>query len=150
MNKVKIYFSCSISGGRKYLNTNQQIVKYLKEIDLTVLTEHIVTTDILELEKQHTAEYVYKRDIKWIDGCNAMIAEVSNPSLGVGYEICYALTIGKPVLCLYDEEIFLSRMITGNTMPRLSVKAYSDSEWQEYINIFVKNLNNNVTDYFTS
>ena len=138
---MKIYFSCSISGGRKYLKTNKQIVSYLKKLDFNVLTEHIVTTNIFDLEKQHSAEYVFERDIKWIDDCHAVIAEVSNPSLGVGYEICYALTIGKPVLCLYDKEIFLSRMITGNTMSGIIVESYSNSEWQEQIEKFIKKIN---------
>jgi len=137
---LKIYFSCSISGGRKYLETDKQIVAFLKKLDFDVLTEHIVKTDVLDQEKQHSAEYVFARDINWIEECHAVIAEVSNPSLGVGYEICHALTIGKPVLCLYEKAIFLSRMISGNTMPGLIVKSYSDSEWQGHIEKFIKKM----------
>ncbi|MBN2413657.1 nucleoside 2-deoxyribosyltransferase [candidate division KSB1 bacterium] len=138
---MNIYFCCSITGGRKYLSTNKKIVTFLKNLDYNVLTEHIVTTDIFNIEKQYTAEYIFERDIKWIDECHAVIAEVSNPSLGVGYEICHALNKGKPVLCLYDKDIFLSRMISGNTKPGIIVKAYSDSEWQEHIENFLKKIN---------
>ena len=54
---------------------------------------------------------IFSRDIKLIEECDAIVAEVSTPSLGVGYEICYGLQIGKPILCLYKEGIKLSQMI---------------------------------------
>jgi len=67
---------------------------------------------------------VYQRDIAWVGACDAMIAEVSTPSHGVGYEIARALTLGKPVLCLYRQGARVSKMITGNTEPLLTVESY--------------------------
>ena len=43
---------------------------------------------------------------------------------GVGYEVAYALSLGKPVLCLYQEKRAVSKMITGNTHPNIHVEAY--------------------------
>ncbi len=83
----------------------QQIAAYLKSKGHQVLTEHVVQPDVLELEKNFTAEQIYSRDIEWLRACDCVIAEVSNPSLGVGYEICYALRIDKPVLCLYQNGV---------------------------------------------
>ena len=57
-----------------------------------------------------------------------VVAEVSKPSLGVGYEVCHALTIGKPVLCLFEEGTGTSKMILGNSHPGLVVRSYSDLE----------------------
>jgi nucleoside 2-deoxyribosyltransferase len=68
---------------------------------------------------------VYQRDIAWVEACDVMIAEVSTPSHGVGYEIALALTLGKPVLCLYRQGARVSKMITGNTEPMLTVEAYA-------------------------
>ncbi len=67
---------------------------------------------------------VYQRDTAWIQACDAMIAEVSTPSHGVGYEIAYAIGLGKPILCLYRQGARVSKMITGNTEPLLTVEAY--------------------------
>ncbi|HEU0266576.1 MAG TPA: hypothetical protein VFQ70_03040 [Candidatus Saccharimonadaceae bacterium] len=52
-----------------------------------------------------------------IHSCDAVIAEVTNPSLGVGYELTYAENLGKPVLCLFDTGSGkkLSAMIAGNS-----------------------------------
>ncbi|UCH95308.1 MAG: nucleoside 2-deoxyribosyltransferase [Candidatus Aminicenantes bacterium] len=134
---MKIYFGGSITGGRKYLETYQKIVSYLQSAGHQVLTEHVVKPDVLELERKFTPEQIYTRDIQWLHQCDCMIAEVSNPSLGVGYEICYALRINKPVLCLYRKGIFLTRLLIGNTSKGLLVKEYElDSHWKEIIESF--------------
>jgi nucleoside 2-deoxyribosyltransferase len=135
---MKIYFSGSIAGGRNDLETYQKIVAYLKSKEHRVLTEHVVQLDVLELEKKLTPGQIYTRDIEWIKECDCVTAEVSNPSLGVGYEICYALRIDKPVLCLYRKGIFLTRMLLGNTSDGLVVREYEkDSEWKEIIDSFL-------------
>lgn len=140
MNKgmKNIYFCGSIAGGRQYLEVYQKIVAYLKAAGHRVLTEHVVQPDVLALEKNYTPEQIYSRDIEWLKECDGVIAEVSNPSLGVGYEVCYALRIGKPVLCLYRRGIFLTRMILGNTSKGLAVRDYeTDFEWERSINSFL-------------
>ena len=55
-----------------------------------------------------------------------LVAEVSTPSHGVGYEIGYALDLDKPVLCLYQKGVVVSKMITGNPHPLLTVMDYED------------------------
>jgi nucleoside 2-deoxyribosyltransferase len=80
----------------------------------------------MENERELTAQDVYERDTNWIRECDVLIAEVSAPSHGVGYEISFALNIGKPVLCLYQQERRVSKMISGNPDPALSVLAYAN------------------------
>ena len=45
-----------------------------------------------------------------------MVADVTVPSLGVGYEIAYAESINIPILCLFNtnQKKPLSAMILGN------------------------------------
>ena len=72
-----------------------------------------------------------------------MLAEVSVPSHGVGYEIGYALGLKKPVLCLHDTDRAVSKMITGNPDPLLSVVPYKDvDEVFEAIKMFVNKVTN--------
>jgi nucleoside 2-deoxyribosyltransferase len=82
----------------------------------------------MENERKLTPQDVYERDANWIKNCDVLIAEVSVPSHGVGYEIGFALNIGKPVLCLYQKERRVSKMITGNKDSALSIKAYTNVE----------------------
>jgi hypothetical protein len=55
-----------------------------------------------------------------------MVAEVSTPSLGVGYEVCTALHWQKPALCLCETGVFLTAMPNGNDSPWLRVLRYQD------------------------
>jgi len=125
---MKIYFSGSISGGRYFLNSYKQIVCHLKQAGHQVLSEHIVQDNVLDLENQHSPQQIYERDIEFLNACDAVIAEVSNPSLGVGYELCYAVAHDIPALCLYQPGIFVSRMIIGNTSPRIATTEYGTED----------------------
>lgn len=72
-----------------------------------------------------------------IDSCDLVVAEVSQPSLGVGYEIGYALSQGKKVVAFALENIIISRMITGNPNPNLKFSRYKVPD--DVINILKEN-----------
>ena len=71
--------------------------------------------------------YIYSRDMHWLEKADALVAEVSAPSLGVGYEISRALHGCKiPVLCLVHAGVRnLSAMIRGNPSPGLRLEQYT-------------------------
>ncbi len=97
----KVYFAGSIRGGREDQDIYQQLIKKLSE-RFTVLTEHIGYKDLtLSGEVVFKDEYIYKRDCNWIKECDFVVAEVSTPSLGVGYEVGLAESLNKKVYCLY-------------------------------------------------
>lgn len=122
---MKIYFACSISGGRKDEKVYQHLVKKLLDLGHHVPTAHIAETGIEIIDGQEDPRDIYQRDVDWITESDILIAEVSTPSHGVGYEIGYALSLGKPVLCLYDRIVDVSKMITGNPHRLLTVRSYS-------------------------
>jgi len=136
---MKIYFACSITGGREYEKNYQAITRYLLEQGYEVPTAHLADSNILDLERAVVPGEVYARDVDWIQASDILIAEISVPSHGVGYEIGYALNLGKPVLCLHHADRAVSKMITGNPDSLLSVKAYEDMEQAlAQIDLFVK------------
>ncbi len=109
---------------------------------MQVLSAHVAHANVLHAEAQLTSQEIYARDMNMITACDAMIAEVSRPSLGVGYEIATALQLQRPVLCLCDKEVFLTRMLTGNTDTNLKIVFYAnDEEWQRAISAFGDHLN---------
>ena len=124
---MNIYFSCSITGGRQDEPVYQAIVQALLGRGYTVPTAHLSEPGVTALEAHVSPGEVYQRDMAWIDACDAMVAEVSTPSHGVGYEIAAALERGKPVLCCYAAGKRVSKMITGNTHPQLRLAAYADA-----------------------
>jgi nucleoside 2-deoxyribosyltransferase len=121
-----IYFACSITGGRQDEPVYQAIVQTLLEGNHEVPTAHLSGPDVMALEEIVDPAEVYRRDIEWIDSCQALIAEISTPSHGVGYEIAYALSKGKPVLCCHRHDARISKMITGNSHNHLRVRPYRD------------------------
>jgi nucleoside 2-deoxyribosyltransferase len=125
---MNIYFACSITGGRLDESHYQKIVDFLIIQGHEVPTASLANEEVILLEGVIEAADVYHRDTVWIQGCDLLIAEVSTPSHGVGYEIGYALHLGKPVICLHRENSTVSKMITGNPDPSLQVFAYSAIE----------------------
>jgi nucleoside 2-deoxyribosyltransferase len=125
---MNIYFACSITGGREFEPVYQEIVAALSADGHIIPTSHLVQSEVMENERILSPRDVYERDVNWMDNCDVLIAEVSVPSHGVGYEIGYALNIGKPVLCIHKKEHKVSKMITGNPTQALTVRAYSNNE----------------------
>jgi 2'-deoxynucleoside 5'-phosphate N-hydrolase len=113
---MKIYFAGSIRGGRNDSIVYKKIIDNLKEYG-EVLTEHVGNENLLSLENNNKDEYIYKRDISLIEKSDVIVAEVTNPSLGVGYEIAYAEKLNKKIFCLYrqTENKKVSAMIAGNS-----------------------------------
>jgi hypothetical protein len=123
---MKVYFACSISGGRKDEKIYQKIVQTLLSLGINVPTAHIAETGVEEIDALEEALDIYHRDVQWINESDLLIAEVTTPSHGVGYEIGYALNQGMPVLCIYNQKAVVSKMITGNPHPLLSVYSYQN------------------------
>ena len=125
---MNIYFACSITGGRDDEDFYQLIVDSLLAAGHTVPTAHLSRSDVMSLEDVVDPVEVYTRDMDWIESCQALVAEVSTPSHGVGYEISSALTKGKPVLCLHQDGSRVSKMLTGNINPSIMVRSYQHKE----------------------
>tara|TARA_Y100000590_G_scaffold255138_1_gene286462 strand:- start:36 stop:446 length:411 start_codon:yes stop_codon:yes gene_type:complete len=125
---MKIYFAGSIRGGRDDADIYYQIINHLQQFG-EVLTEHVGDNSI-SLKGENTLDdyQIHDRDIKWLKSSDIIIAEVTNPSLGVGYEIAMALNMSKKVICLYksQEGKRLSAMISGSK--EINVIEYSNLE----------------------
>lgn len=111
---MRIFFAGSIRGGRNLLPVYKQIIQLLKKLGHTIVSEHVASAKLEEAEAKLTDEEIFKSDIRFIDECDCLVAEVTMPSTGVGYEICYAVSRNKRVLCLYKEGTNVSAMVLGN------------------------------------
>lgn len=116
---MKIYFAGSIRGGREDADIYLQLVAELEQYG-EVLTEHVATVG----EEDLSDGEIFVRDLGWLTNCDAVVAEVTTPSLGVGYEVGVAQSLGIPVLCLYrpGPQRRLSAMLAGN--PGIRVNEY--------------------------
>ncbi len=124
--ELRIYFCGSIRGGRQDALLYQDLIMFLKNFG-NVLTEHIGRADLVD-ERETLPSLVHDRDLTWLRSADLVIAEVSTPSLGVGYELGMAVNWGKPILCLFrkQEGKNLSAMISGS--PGIRTLEYRDTE----------------------
>jgi nucleoside 2-deoxyribosyltransferase len=138
-----IYCAGPIKGDTTYQDTYIKIIKFVEKLGHSALTElnEKFNSTIPLSEKQ-----IYTRDIKWIDGSHLMIAEISGPSLGVGFEIAYALFQRKiPVLALAQADIKkVSAMITGCGSKLLTTARYHDiDDMKQIIEKYLKGRKSN-------
>jgi nucleoside 2-deoxyribosyltransferase len=113
---TRIYFCGSIKGGRQLASTYEKIIGILKTFG-EVLTEHVgLPYGSGDIDGDLSGKEIHDRDMQWIRESDVIIAEVTLPSLGVGYEIGRAVELKKPILCLFDATygIPLSSMISGS------------------------------------
>ena len=124
---TNIYFAGAIRGGREDAALYLEIVGLLREYG-NVLTEHVGDAALTAAgEDGRDDRWIYERDLAWLKSSAYLVAEVTTPSLGVGYEIGKATEWGTPVLCLFRPTSgrTLSAMIAGSD--GVTVKEYSDA-----------------------
>jgi hypothetical protein len=96
---MRIYFAGSIRGGRDDWSLYREIIEMLGEYG-TVLTEHIGTPELSVTGEDRPDKDIHERDLGWLKSCDCLVAEVTRPSLGVGYEIGKA-TDGASECCVW-------------------------------------------------
>ena len=111
---MNIYFAGAIRGGREDVQLYFEIIKRLGAYG-RVLTEHVGNPELTGSGEIDDDCEIHDRDLAWLREADYLVAEVTTPSLGVGYEIGKATEWGKPTLCLYrqSDERALSAMIAG-------------------------------------
>jgi 2'-deoxynucleoside 5'-phosphate N-hydrolase len=124
---MKIYFAGAIRGGRDDVALYFEIIELLGQYG-QVLTEHIGNPELTGSGEIDDDKNIHDRDLAWLKDAEYLVAEVTTPSLGVGYEIGKATEWGKPTLCLFRprEARTLSAMVAG--CPGVIVREYQGSE----------------------
>jgi 2'-deoxynucleoside 5'-phosphate N-hydrolase len=124
---MTLFFSGSIRGGTDCRDRYQEIMHLLQRYG-RVISEHLPGDEPDDDRGLTGDEAIYARDCAWIRESALLVAEVSQPSIGVGYEIAYAEARGIPVLALYHSGAPrpLSAMIAGN--PAICTICYDSLE----------------------
>jgi len=96
----------------------------------TVLTEHVGSLETgtegkIKEDTNLTDKQIHDRDLEWLKKSDIVIAEVTIPSLGIGYEIGRAVEMGKTILCLF-------RLSTDKRLSAMIEGAKNDSDFTVY------------------
>lgn len=122
-----VYCAGAIKGDVSYQNYYKEIISIVKSFNHTAISE--LNKEFKE-QQVISDKQIYERDINWLKESDIMIAEVSGPSLGVGYEIAYALNVIKiPVLALlYTGVKKISSIIAGCTSELFILQEYGNAD----------------------
>ncbi|XP_039710442.1 5-hydroxymethyl-dUMP N-hydrolase [Pteropus medius] len=111
-----LYFCGSIRGGREDRALYRRIVSRLRRFG-AVLTEHVAAAELSARgeEAARGDRLIHDQDLAWLQQADVVVAEVTQPSLGVGYELGRAVALNKRILCLFRPQSgrVLSAMIRG-------------------------------------
>ncbi|CAO2607491.1 2'-deoxynucleoside 5'-phosphate N-hydrolase 1 [Lemmus lemmus] len=130
--RCSVYFCGSIRGGREDQALYARIVSRLRRYG-KVLTEHVAAAepDPRGEEAAGGDQLIHEQDLAWLRQADVVVAEVTQPSLGVGYELGWAVALGKQILCLFRPQSgrVLSAMIRGAADgSRIQVWDYTEGE----------------------
>jgi hypothetical protein len=130
-----IYFSGSIRGGRADASVYRSLISYLRGYG-EVLTEHIGDSGLDANGQVRCGDReIHDRDLELLHGSRAVVAEVTCPSLGVGYEIGRAVASGIPVLALHRGP-GCSAMIAGSPGVRTVVYDHIEQAYRAVDDLF--------------
>ncbi|XP_078098855.1 5-hydroxymethyl-dUMP N-hydrolase [Sander vitreus] len=147
---MKVYFCGSIRGGRDDVHVYRRIVQKLQSYG-SVLTEHVSCSELTDRgedaeEARGGDRAIHDRDVDWLHQADVIVAEVTQPSLGVGYELGRAVDMKKNILCLFRpwSGRRLSAMIRGAEDGEMfTVKDYTEEEVEKVLEEFFNNLKKN-------
>ena len=130
---MRIYLACTVRGNRGALAAARALAERLESYDHEILTKHLLDDDVDTQEASLNEREVYDRDIRWLSSCDALVAEASGSSYGVGFEVGFILgraaRTGQRVYLVYQAERrhAISRLISGTADPRCTTLAYTDT-----------------------
>ena len=131
---MRVYLACTVRGDRGGVAAGRAICDRLRHHGHDVLTAHLLDDNVETAESTLTEQAVFLRDLEWLSGCDALVAEASGSSFGVGFEVGYVLAsaerTGQRVLLLYDraKAARVSRLLVGNVHPACTTAAYGSIE----------------------
>jgi len=124
---MNIFLSVSSDIPEKVKEKYRGIISFL-EINGNLVTETFLRESSKKEEPGNIHEIVYKEVLEKIDKFDILIADISFPSGGVGYQIYHALYQKKPVVIVYtnDKGANPSFIIRGVTSAHAFLIEYKD------------------------
>jgi len=131
---MRIYLACTVRGDRSAFTAARALCARLQAHGHEVLTSHLLNDDVDAAEAKLSEGDVYRRDLDWLRSCDAIVAEASGSSYGVGFEVGFILgqadQTQQQAVLFYDaaRKDRVSRLISGNVHPRCTTLAYRSIE----------------------
>ena len=159
-----IFFSASIYYLSDMLVTYEEIIKYIKNSKSNVMVDWVEEWRKVHKENTKSSTLIQKKktiynmiepdkffnNTREILNSDAVIAEVSHPTVGVGYQLFYATLNNKPVLALFDgkkgDEKKI-RLIININSPLIILRKYNKESLHNIIFNFINKSNQKLSKF---
>ena len=147
---MKIYFTASITGKKHYEKNYRLIVNTLRSLGHKLILNHLFERTAVEVwgQSEEIDKVFCKLLMGWLKECDLVIAEVTYPSIGVGFEIAFALNKLKPVLALYSSEQPVP-LLKGMEGDQLIIERYEPENLKASLKNLLKLLSEKIDTRFT-
>jgi hypothetical protein len=140
-SKRKVYFVSSLAAKSKYADVFKEIANIFRELDFVVWDDvnKVNHEEAKNFDSKQIKDY-YLSVQKRIKEADIFVAELSQPSSAVGYEIGYAVANDKPVLILRSDKLKTTpgAPLRGNPSRLLTIFKYNKYNLRERIESFLK------------
>ncbi|MCS7277187.1 MAG: hypothetical protein NZ695_09275 [Dehalococcoidia bacterium] len=139
---MKVFLSAAITSGRReYVEAVRAIAQALQDEGVEVLNQRVADPTFPQpsVDRARALREVYQ----WLQEADALVAEATISSTGVGCELTTVQMRGKPVLLLYDAHFGfrISDWVLHHPDPKVTARPYRDlPELVEEVRRFVRGL----------
>lgn len=146
---MNIYFTASLTGKKQFEDNYKKIVELLNEFGHTVQSDHILKISSSDVKDQSIADRKkhHKKLQKWLSSADLVVAEVSYPSVSVGYEVALAISKNKPVLALYEKK-HAPVALLGEDSDKFLAASYDENSVNEEIRYLVDEVSGQMDTRF--
>lgn len=123
---MKIFFCASIRGKKEKLY--QRIVEILRDKGHKVFADHIMKTDqkMMDAWTSIKREVYYKKVLNNLRDSDIVVAEISYPSLSMGYLVALSVNLQKPTIVLFYGNEKSNILSPLESLGQLHVIEYND------------------------
>ncbi len=135
-SKMKIHFMAPLIHGSR--EDYVRIVNLIEKQGHSVVTRHALERSPVEIEKESPAEAeLYAKKIStWVKKADAVVFEVTEPDVSIGFEVATALNLSKPVIILYRRDKgAIPHALKGIHNDRMQLLSYDDNTLDEMLEL---------------
>lgn len=123
----EVFLSVPVQGNRLTSQVYEKLMNVINQLGM-----HILNTNVLHPPKpsdiyRYSASEIYFENLNLLKNSELLIAEISSPSLGIGYEIATAERFLIPIICVYQRRYkkYISLMIRGIFYEKIKIIEYT-------------------------
>lgn len=110
---MRVYLAAAMTSEDRDLDAIRALRDHIEDLGHDIPSRHVADPSGRQLDSALSNTELAARDIAWLHGCDALVAEVSTPSHGVGVEVTLASSRHMPILLVHRRGHRVSRLLLG-------------------------------------